>query len=97
MKTILMTLLLSAPFAHAVEFDQGVSASDFVYLYSMFGETEESGAGFEEWRALTQVSMIPEPGTAALLALGLLPLTLGGRRRWRAAWQSRSPPSRSVF
>ncbi len=53
----------------------GVSDSDFVYLYSRFGELASADAGFEEWRAF----VIPEPGTFALLGFGLL--LIANRRR----------------
>ena len=48
----------------------GVSATDFVILYSGFGDTDTSQDGFEEWAHL-----IPEPGT------GLLGLAWHRRRR----------------
>ena len=37
----------------------GTKASDFVYLYAHFGNTDNSQAGFEEW-ALVNVAPIPE-------------------------------------
>ena len=54
----------------------GVSDSDFVILYSRFGDTNASQDGFEEWYAV-----IPEPGTGLLVALGMTGLALAGRRR----------------
>ena len=56
----------------------GVSASDFVYLYSYFGNLDDdhrTGDGFEEWTVLTPV---PSPGALALLAIAGV---VGGRRR----------------
>jgi hypothetical protein len=52
----------------------GVSASDYVILYSAFGDVDKSGDGFEEW-----AHVVPEPGTGLLLGLSLL--GLAWRRR----------------
>ena len=63
-----------------VPFDNfiGVSGSDFVYLYSHFGNLNDdyrTSDGFEEWAVLAP---IPAPGAMALLAMmGLI----GPRRR----------------
>ena len=58
----------------------GVDDSDFVYLYSHFGNLDSdhrTGSGFEEWSVLT---VIPEPGSLALIgAAGVL--TMRRRRR----------------
>ena len=54
----------------------GVADSDFVILYSRFGDTNSSQDGFEEWYAV-----IPEPGTGLLVALSLTGLGLARRRR----------------
>lgn len=50
--------------------------NNYVYLFSRFGDTFSSDAGFEEWSALQGA---PEPTTIGLLAIGGLTLLL--RRR----------------
>ena len=55
-------------------FFAGVSASDYVILYSAFGDADNSQDGFEEW-----AHVVPEPGTGLLLWLSLL--GLAWRRR----------------
>jgi hypothetical protein len=52
----------------------GVSPTDFVILYSAFGDTDFSQDGPEEW-----AHVVPEPGTGLLLGLSLL--GLAWRRR----------------
>jgi len=54
----------------------GVSASDFVILYSAFGDTDASQDGFEEWS-----HVVPEPGTGLLMGMGLVGLASRRRRR----------------
>jgi hypothetical protein len=54
----------------------GVSPTDYVILYSAFGDTDASQDGFEEWAHL-----VPEPGSGLLLGIGLLGLGWRGRRR----------------
>ncbi len=56
----------------------GVLPSDFVILYSAFGNTDASQGGFEEWAHLV---VIPEPSTALLLASGLAAMAVGRRHR----------------
>ena len=56
-------------------FFAGVSASDYVILYSAFGDADNSQDGFEEWAHV----VVPEPGTGLLLGLSLL--GLAWRRR----------------
>jgi hypothetical protein len=56
------------------------AATDFVYLYCLFGEGSSSGDGFEEFAALTGAGpVIPLPTTAALATVGIA--SLGVRRR----------------
>lgn len=50
-------------------------AAMFINGGSVFGDTNDSAFG------ASPVAFIPEPGTAALMALGLLGLAVGGRRR----------------
>ena len=57
----------------------GVLPSDFVILYSAFGNTDASQGGFEEWAHLV---VIPEPGTGLLMMTGLLGLGFYPKR-WR--------------
>jgi hypothetical protein len=51
------------------------AASDYLYLYSRFGDHNASNSGFEEWAIQT-----PAPGPAALGAVALAPV-LRRRRR----------------
>ena len=38
----------------------GTNPNDFVYLYSHFGNTDDSNAGFEEWALVNNVAPVPE-------------------------------------
>ena len=72
----------------------GTLPSDYVYFYSLFGNSNPSDAGFEEWAMLRNVNVagpgpgpnpapVPEPGSMLLLGSGLL---LAARKmRQRAA------------
>lgn len=53
----------------------GVDPGDFMILYSRFGDTESSGAGYEEW-----AQVIPEPRAALLIGVGLASLAIARRR-----------------
>ena len=55
----------------------GADASDFVYFFSEFGLNESSEGGFEEW------GIVPEPGTALLMLIGLAGFSSLIRRRRR--------------
>jgi hypothetical protein len=45
-------------------------AGNYIYLYSMCGDTIDGSDGFEEWAVGKGGSIIPEPATIALLCLG---------------------------
>ncbi|HJU43972.1 MAG TPA: PEP-CTERM sorting domain-containing protein [Vicinamibacterales bacterium] len=63
----------------------GAADSDYVYFYSLFGNINESDAGFEEWAMLQNIEgpggggegggnqspVVPEPGTMLLMTTGL--------------------------
>jgi hypothetical protein len=57
------------------------SASDFLYLFARFGDTDASGGGFEEFSAVTNAVVIPLPGAAGLAGLGLAGIALRRSRR----------------
>lgn len=55
-----------------VSFFAGVGGSDFLYLYSLFGEHNPNNAGFEEWALRGgEGPAVPLPPGAALVASGL--------------------------
>jgi hypothetical protein len=58
--------------------------SNFVYLYSHFGNTFATNDGFEEW-AVIHGTAVPEPGFYGILSLGLGALFVFAKRRKRIA------------
>jgi hypothetical protein len=53
----------------------------YLYLYSAFGNTDSSDAGFEEWAHITATGQqVPEPVTSALVGGGLIALFFVRRR-----------------
>ena len=49
-------------------------AGNYIYLYSMCGDTINGADGFEEWAVGSGGPIIPEPATICLLGLGVLGL-----------------------
>ena len=47
-----------------------IGAGNYIYMYSMFGDTMDGSDGFEEWAVGLGGPIIPEPATIALLLLG---------------------------
>jgi len=67
-------------------------SNPYVYLYSSFGDPNNSNDGFEEWAVVgtgggppVPPAAAPEPSTIALALSGLIPLAVAGYRRRRAA------------
>ena len=58
--------------------------SNFIYLYSHFGNTFATNDGFEEW-AVIRGTAVPEPGFYGILSLGLGALFVFAKRRKRIA------------
>jgi MYXO-CTERM domain-containing protein len=59
----------------------GVLASDFVYLYSIFGSPEGNNDGFEEWAVRGVSPVIPLPNIAGLGLAGLGMIAVRRTRR----------------
>ena len=65
----------------------GTKPSDFVYLYSLFGNTDSSEAGFEEW-ALVNAAPIPEMN-ALFPIIGFFAIAFA-RQRLRRLWSQKA-------
>jgi len=63
----------------------GTDGTQFVTLYSKFGDPNANNDGYEEWavRTGTTLAVVPEPGTIALALSGALGFGLAGLRRLR--------------
>ncbi len=48
------------------------TGNNYIYLYSMFGDTLDGANGFEEWAIGEGGPIIPEPATILLMGLGCL-------------------------
>jgi len=62
-------------------------SNPYVYLYSSFGDPNNSNDGFEEWATVgpgVTITAAPEPSTIVAALSGLIPLAIAGYRR-RAA------------
>jgi len=73
-------------------FDLSDAAHPYLYLYSKFGNANQSNDGFEEWAISAngepigpgpQPQAVPEPGTMTLALSGLVGFGVAGLRRFR--------------
>ena len=65
--------------------------NQYVYLYSMFGETIPTSDGFEEWAWFERAPIVPEPGSLLALSSGLAGL-LGSCYRFSARRKAGKTP-----
>jgi hypothetical protein len=60
----------------------GTDASDYVYLFSHFGDTHNANDGFEEWAAATAQPVVRvADASSTMMLLGMALMAVEGMRR----------------